>query len=58
MGKQVLPIFELTMRNLLNGGNDIDRRDFLARVDLLEACGMTVLISDYFDYYRLFAYLS
>ncbi len=57
-GKQVLPIFELTMRNLLNGGDEIDRRDFLARADLLAACGMTVLISDYFEYYRLAAYLA
>jgi hypothetical protein len=57
-GKEVLPIFELTMRNLLNGGDEIDRRDFLARADLLAACGMTVLISDYFEYYRLAAYLA
>ncbi len=57
-GKDVLPIFELTMRNLLAGGKDVDRRDFLARADLLAACGMTVLISDYFEYYRLAAYLS
>lgn len=57
-GKEVLPIFELTMRNLLNGGSDVDRRDFLARADVLAACGMTVLISDYFEYYRLAAYLS
>jgi hypothetical protein len=58
VGKEVMPIFELTMRNLLAGGKDVDRRDFLARVDLLAACGMTVLISDYFEYYRLAAYLS
>jgi len=57
-GKEVLPLFELTMRNLLAGGNEVDRRDFLARADLLAACGMTVLISDYFEYYRLAAYLS
>ena len=54
----VLPIFELTMHNLLAGGKDVDRRDFLARADLLAACGVTVLISDYFEYYRLAAYLS
>ena len=30
----------------------------LARADLLAACGMTVLISDYFEYYRLAAYIS
>jgi len=57
-GKEVLPIFELTMRNLLAGGDQVDRRDFLARADILAACGMTVLISDYFEYYRLAAYLS
>lgn len=57
-GKEVLPIFELTMRNLLAGGDDVDRRDFLARADLLAACGMTVLVSDYFEYYRLAAYLA
>ncbi|TLD72723.1 TonB-dependent receptor [Phragmitibacter flavus] len=57
-GKEVLPIFELTMRNLLAGGKDVDRRDFLARADLLAACGITVLISDYFEYYRLAAYIS
>ena len=56
--KEVLPLFELTMRNLLAGGREVDRRDFLARADLLAACGMTVLISDYFEYYRLAAYLS
>ena len=35
----------------------IDSRDFLARADMLVASGMTVLISDYFEYYRLAAYL-
>lgn len=56
--KPVLPIMELTMRNLLAGGTDVDRRDFLARAELLAACGMTVMISDYFEYYRLAAYLA
>jgi hypothetical protein len=56
--RPVLPIMELTMRNLLAGGKDVDRRDFLARAELLAACGMTVLISDYFEYYRLAAYLA
>ena len=57
-GKQILPLMELTMRNLLAGGTDVDRRDFLARAELLAACGMTVLISDYFEYHRLAAYLA
>ena len=57
-GKPILPLMELTMRNLLAGGTEVDRRDFLARAELLAACGMTVLISDYFEYYRLAAYLA
>jgi hypothetical protein len=57
-GRPVLPLAELTMRNLLAGGSAVDRRDFLARADLLSACGLTVLISDYFEYYRLAAYIA
>jgi len=56
--KPILSLMELTMRNLLAGGTEVDRRDFLARAEVLGACGMTVLISDYFEYYRLAAYLS
>ncbi|WP_237607620.1 TonB-dependent receptor [Roseimaritima sediminicola] len=54
---EVVTLAEITMRNLRANG-DIDLRDFLARADVLAACGMTVLISDYFEYYRLAAYLS
>src|SRR5246500_1393517 len=57
-GKPILGLMELTMRNLLAGGTEVDRRDFLARAEILAACGMTVLISDYFEYYRLASYLS
>jgi hypothetical protein len=57
-GREILPLTELTMANLMSGGKQIDRRDFLARAELLAGCGMTVLISDYFDYYRLAAYLQ
>ena len=56
--KSILGLMELTMRNLLAGGTEVDRRDFLARAEVLAACGMTVLISDYFEYYRLASYLS
>src|SRR5881296_4184405 len=56
--KPVLGLMELTMRNLLAGGKEVDRRDFLARAEVLAACGMTVLISDYFEYYRFAAYLA
>jgi hypothetical protein len=57
-GKTVLPLMEITMRNLLAGGAEVDRRDFLARADLLASCGYHVLISDYFEYYRLAAYIA
>ena len=56
-GKEVVELMEITMRNLLVSG-DIDLRDFLARADLLSTAGKTVLISDYFEYYRLAAYLG
>ena len=56
--KPILTIMEITMRNLLAGGTNVDLRDFLARAELLAACGMTVMISDYFEYYRLAAYLA
>jgi hypothetical protein len=57
-GREVLVLTELTMANLRAGGDVVDRRDFLARADLLAACGMTVLISDYVAYHRLAAYLA
>lgn len=56
-GKEVAQVMEITMRNLKIEGK-IDRRDFLARADVMAACGMNVLISDYFEYYRLAAYLA
>jgi hypothetical protein len=56
-GKEVVSLMEITMRNLLSEG-DLDLHDFLARADVVAACGQTVLISDYFQYYRLAAYLQ
>jgi hypothetical protein len=56
-GRDVLMLTELTMANLRAGG-DVDRKDFLARADLLSACGLTVLISDFLAYHRLAAYLA
>jgi hypothetical protein len=37
---------------------DVDPRDFLARADVLAASGMTVLVSEYFEYEGLVNYLS
>lgn len=59
---EVVQLMEITMHNLQAAGGqpngEIDLRDFLARADVLAACGKTVLISDYFEYYRLAAYLA
>src|SRR3954467_12135277 len=57
-GREVLMLTELTMANLRAGGDVVDRKDFLARAELLAACGMTVLISDFLAYHRLAAYLA
>ena len=58
----VVALMELTMRSLQAAGGqangEIDLRDFLARADVLAACGTTVLISNYFEYYRLAGYLA
>jgi hypothetical protein len=56
----VVEIMEITMSNLMSSGEsgDIDVSDFLARADVLAACGQTVLISDFSEYYRLSAYLA
>jgi hypothetical protein len=53
----IVELAEITMRNLLTEEGEIDPRDFLARADVLAAAGKTVLISDYFEYYRLATYL-
>jgi hypothetical protein len=53
----IVELMEITMRNLLSAG-EFDLNDFLARADLLAAAGKTVLISDYFDYHRLAAWLA
>jgi hypothetical protein len=56
VGDAPVTLMEITMSNLLAEG-EIDLSDFLARADVLAATGHTVLISDYFEYYRLAAYL-
>lgn len=58
LGRETLILTELTMANLMGDSDTVDRRDFLARADLLAACGMTVLISDFLAYHRLAAYLA
>lgn len=55
-GEEVLVLMEITMQNLLSGGQ-LDHTDFLDRVDVLGKLGRTVLISKFGEYFRLAAYL-
>ena len=55
--ESVVELMEINLRQLLVDGT-LDLADFLARADLLGAAGKTVLISDYFEYYRLAGYLA
>ncbi len=57
-GKQVIEIMEITMRNLLSDQAAVDPQDFLDRADVLAACGLPVLVSDFSEYYRLSAFLA
>lgn len=52
---QILVLAEITMASL-TVGDQIDDEDFLARVDMLNTQGYTVLISNYLRYFRLRAY--
>jgi hypothetical protein len=54
-GKDMVVLMEITMNNLLAAGA-LDAQDFLSRVDLLADIGLTVLISNYSEYYRLTSY--
>ncbi|MBG29454.1 MAG: nicotinate-nucleotide adenylyltransferase [Opitutae bacterium] len=47
---------ELTLHKLECEG-ELDYQDFLARVDVINACGHDVLVSSYFEYYKLSAFL-
>ena len=48
----VLAVAEITMNELTGQGDEADH-DFLARVDLLNELGFSVLISDYLRFFRL-----
>jgi len=54
---KIVLLSELTLNDLGPDGK-IDERDFLHRADILCSLGQNVLISNYFEYYRLVEYLS
>ncbi|MEO0416198.1 MAG: TonB-dependent receptor, partial [Verrucomicrobiota bacterium] len=55
---RVFRMAEITMKKLATDDDgEVDYQDFLARADMLCACGLNVMISNYFEYYRLAQYL-
>ncbi len=52
-----LSMCEITVNNLSYEG-DFDEKDFLDRVDLLNAVGLNVMISNFREYYKLSQYFS
>lgn len=53
---ETVSIMEITMSNLLTDG-ELDFDDFISRIDVLAITGHTVMISGFFEYYRLAAYM-
>lgn len=53
----IVVLTELTLNDLSADGA-IDEKDFLHRADIICSLGQTVMISNYFEYYRLVDYLS
>lgn len=53
---KTLVLAEITMASLTVGEDEIDDADFLARVDMLNTQGYTVMISNYLRYFRLREY--
>lgn len=57
--EDIVQLFEITLRNLrrTQDSSQIDYHDLLHRVDLIHTLGYPVLVSDYFEYFRLSTYL-
>lgn len=55
--ENIVVLSELTLRDLRMGGQ-IDDSDFLDRVDILCSLGQNVMISNYYEYYRLVDHIS
>lgn len=57
---ELVVVAEITMTNLQSVSDDrqVEYDDFLSRVDAINALGYPVLVSDYFEYYRLSAYVN
>ena len=56
-GREPVVLMEMTMRNLLTLGEEVDHADFLARMDTLRALGRTVMVSNYSRFHNVTGYL-
>ena len=54
--ENLMVFMELTLTNLSDSGS-IDYDDFISRIEVINACGYGVLVSNYFEYYKLASYL-
>jgi len=55
--ENTLSLMEMTLNNLLQEG-ELNERDFLARVDMLNGMGQNVMVSNIREYYKLVGYFS
>ena len=53
----IVSVMEITMSNLRADQGEVDLTDFIGRAEVLGVTDHIVMISDYFEYYRLAAYL-
>jgi hypothetical protein len=56
-GREPVVLMEMTMRNLLALGEQVEHADFLARMDTLRVLGRTVMVSNYSRFHNVTGYL-
>lgn len=56
-GREPVVLMEMTLRNLLALGEQVEHADFLARMDTLRALGRTVMVSNYSRFHSVTTYL-
>ena len=54
--ENLMVLMELTLTSLSDSGS-IDYDDFISRIEVINACGYGVLVSNYFEYFKLASYL-
>jgi hypothetical protein len=55
--REPVVLMEMTLRNLLALGEQVEHADFLARMDTLRELGRTVMVSNYSRFHNLIGYL-